>query len=278
MFSKYLFLLLLAFGQSIFAQEFSLSKAFVRDSEDITIQLLIKNLKLDSINRIELKKNAILKLNDGTSLHSDEFLTDNYYDKAGNTYDIVFETAPETLKKIKSISGTVKYFTPSVANKAIQRIKIDETMKDKLVFKNLDIKVLYMDALKIDSLQNNQKNFSVWKAKIVSENKLNSKLFNTAITKYLKDRYRFEMPRNLTNNMLFYIENPTYHVAKNYVVKSDLYDFPEAGSEYHSKAWTFWELNYSLRSFPKNYEIELIMENKTAVKYYNFKIDLRKPE
>lgn len=266
--------LFISLNQNLFSQIFNFEKAFIRDSENITIQISIDELNLDTINRISLKNSAVLTYGKSKKIYSDDFLTDMYYDEDSNLFNIVFKAKPKIFNKLKSIEGTFKYLTPSISKNSIQNVNINNSFIEKLVFNDSNIRILYLNAFKIDSLINNKSEFENWKNNIISENNLDKNIFETSISEYLKNRNQFKLPNHLKCNVMFYIENPTFKVVKNTFLKSDSYNSPEVQSEFHSDSWTIWELRYFKNRMPENYTIEFILENDESINEFNFKINL----
>ena len=255
----------------LFSQVVNFEKAFLRDEINTSIQISVNGIKLDSINRIELKNKAILSLKNSSNLYSDNFLTDLYFDNLDNKYTIVYNLKENNIDDLKSIRGTFKYFTPSISKNSINLLNITNSSFEKLIFEdsNSKIKIIYLDAFKIDSLRNNKRYFK----KIVRNNNLDKTIFQDAIDNHLGQRDNFKIPKNLQNNVIFYIESPIYKVVSNKVQKSEKYNSPEVVSEHHSDKWTIWELRYFNQSIPKDYTIEIISENEDSISEFDFNIN-----
>lgn len=267
---KFLTLMLIFSNIYLLSQKVNFEKVFYRNPDNLAIQISVDNLKLDSINRIELKNNAILRLKNSSSIQSDDFFTDLYYDNGDNKFTIIFNSKGIKLTDIKSLEGTFKYFTPTQSNTSIHQLNIDYSSFENLVYEDSKskIKIVYLDAFKIDSLKNNKD----YLKKIIKNNDLDKALFEDAIKKHLKHRSDFKIPHNLKTNVIFYIENPTYKVVSTKFKKSGDNDQPSILSEHHSDKWTIWELRYFDKPCPKTYNVEVISENEDSVRLFDFNI------
>lgn len=140
----------------MFSQQISLNKTYIRDSysnfKTVAIQLKFENLKLDSLNSIELTGNAEAVLSNSNKYFSDYFYTDKYFENKENKYDIVFDSINENLKFIKTLKGKLKYISFSESNNSIANILIKN--EESIIFTDnkTGIKIFMFDAKKLDEI------------------------------------------------------------------------------------------------------------------------------
>jgi hypothetical protein len=255
------------FSHLLFSQKVNVERAYYRNRDEkkinIEISLNIENLELDSINRIELKNNAIIHFDKETK--SDDFYTDKYFDNFNNRYRIVFQTSNKNLKTIKYVKGTFKYFTPSLTKQSIVNLNITENSYGKLIFNdsNSRIKIL---AIKVDSTFNKETKFKKYLKEVFKQNHLKNN--KTAVKSFIKYRYSSVIPKNLKSTIFFYAENPTDKVVSLNSIFS-----PTVTAEFHSEKQTIWELRYFNETVPAELPINVILENKQSLREFKFKIE-----
>ena len=268
---------LLLISNLIFSQQISLNKTYIRDSnptfKTVAIQLKFENLKLDSLNSVELSGNAEAILSDSNKYFSDDFYTDKYFENKENNYDIVFDSLNKNLNFIKCIKGKLKYISLSESNNSIVKILIKN--EESLIFEDskTGIKIFMFDAKNLDDIYKKKRVLKAYLKNVSSKNSLDKEIFSDAIMSFLKDRYQFKIPQNLSEDKVFYVENPSYKVINLEIYDTNNIKFSEISSEYHSEKWTTWEKRYfDGKKIPKNFFVKILLENPESIKYIDFEL------
>ena len=271
-------IIILLISNLIFSQQISLNKTYIRDLnpkfKTVAIQLKFENLKLDSLNSVELIGNAEAILSDSKKYFSDDFYTDKYFENKENKYDIVFDSLNKDLKFIKSIKGKLKYVSLSEPNNSIVKILIKN--EESLIFNDnkTGIKIFMLDAKKLDEIYKNKKKLKTYIKSLSVKNNLNKEIFSDAIMSFLKSRYKFKIPLNLSENKLFYVENPSYRVIDLEIYDVNNVKISKITSESHSEKWTTWEKRYfDGENLPKKFLVKILLENPESIKHIDFELN-----
>lgn len=102
---------------------------------------------------------------------------------------------------------------------------------------------------------------------------MDKEIFSDAVTSFLKDRYQLKIPQNLSEDRVFYVENPSYKVIELEIYDLNNAKISEITSEYHSEKWTTWEKRYfNGRKLPDNFVVKILLENPESIKYIDFEL------
>jgi len=257
-----------------FSQEISVNKIFVRNNFEkykrFGVELIVDNIKLDSLHSMELQGNSVAVCN-SKKKYSDNFYTDKYFEKKDNKYVIVFDSINNKILNFERLSGILKYISLSEKNKSILNIKTQNIESKILDDKNTDIKIAYLNAFELDKIQNKNRILKRYINKYSSKFKLNKIIFSDAIRSFLKHRYEFKIPKNLSEDVIFYAENPKYKVIDIVILDKNNKKISRVTSEHHSEKWTVWEEQYfDGEKLPNDFTVKVLLENKESIELLDF--------
>lgn len=230
------------------------------------ISLKVSDLKTDEYNRIALLEVRGID-EKGNNLNIDEWYLEDY----GLGLEIFTIPMRNEIKKLVSLEGKFKYFSPTNENQSLVVIEdLKEKFNSNLLFeKNKVSQAILLDVEKIKKLSVDSLKYKIEISKIEKKLKTPSNSIFEALNQFYKD-YSFEGV-NYEKMLVFYCED-----NKEEILKINLID--ELSNCLHGSYGVNRLKNgklvvLNLLEVPsEKCKLEFIIENKKSIKNYNFKL------
>lgn len=272
-----LILILLSNQIEIWCQNTVLNKVVI-ESDSITkmvhVQIKISGVKLDTLNRVKIIGNALATAKDSNKFFSDWFYSDDYLDNYDNKYTIVFDSIPNDVMRFEKVNGILRLFSPSEEKKSVLIIPEGKSTFDSNIIggKSSNIKVIPINAIVLNKLKKRKKKFAEYIKETISKNHLNKSLFIETLNKYFNNRQQFKLPKNISENIVFYIEHSNFKVVTISINDSKNRDKQFLGSKLNGPESAIWEYRNFKRKLSSDFVIEVVYENQESIKDFEFEL------
>jgi hypothetical protein len=239
----------------------------------ISINLIVSidNLEINENNRVKIVT-VKAKNNNGQIINGEKGWPISYYDRQDSLINIEFEPQINQIKKLDSIEGRIKYFTPTEENKSIVTIKNPlEKLNLSLIEKDYsNIKFIILDFLYLKDLKReSKKKYKLQIEEIEAQNKVQKGSIKSAMDKLLKE-FKFS-DSELKKRLFFYIEDQENQINKISTYNENGVEMDKFESKYTSKFCIAIVKGYFVN--PQNsWTLKLFVENDRSVKEFEFKI------
>lgn len=234
-----------------------------------SIHCEVKNIEIDNNKKIRLLF-AEGKDESGKRYKVDGFDYFGYDDMVlKNTFPVTF-FSKKRIKSLLDIYGTLRYFTPTTENGGLKIVENPKQKNNVDIYKSQDnIKVIILNIDDFLEAEKNQEAFNILLAKVVSENRLNKKLFKKCIKLLISDHKTYNW--NSNQYFAFYIEDKDDKLAGLHTSINNSISHDGGGTN------RFGMASLVTRRFLQNIEPErkivLEIENSKSVKDFGFVIN-----
>lgn len=255
--------------------ELSVKNVIKQESIDnkISINLIVSidNLEINETNRVKIV-NVKAKNNNGQIINGEKGWPVGYYDRQDSLINIEFEPQINQIKKLDSIEGKIKYFTPTEENKSIITIKNPlEKLNLSLIENDYpNIKFIILDFLYLKDLKRESKRkYKLQIEEIEAQNKVQKGSIKSAMDKLLKE-FKFS-DSELKKRLFFYIEDQENQINKISTYDENGVEMDKVQSKYTSKFCIAIAKGYIVNP-QNNWTLKLFVENDKSTQELEFKI------
>ena len=164
------------------------------------VKLKVNNILNDQTHTFKILYSEALNT-ENKKMKFDSFYTVWPYETKDSIIEIAFDTG-KVMRKIKSIKGKIRYFTPSNENGSVVTLNKVCSKKDSLIYKKKSLLIVSLDLKNLyDVKQNTPTEFNNYLNYLAEKHKLNKKSFNSAVKQILKNYVTGD-------DFIFYAQDP----------------------------------------------------------------------
>lgn len=182
LFASLFFLSLTCFSQqsiNMTVSDVKETRQMLQDFSSIDLNVAIQGVKVNDENRVKIKEITSATDDKGNELkQKEDFFNIGY--NTNNLINIKLEAPSRNATKIKTVTGVLKYFSPSEENGSKVTIKnIAEAYHKDLLKDDKNIKLVLLDKEKLLEAVNDENSFKKYKKELQKKGNLNNAIIET---------------------------------------------------------------------------------------------------